>query len=203
MISRWMCLLALLTLPALAAEPKAQIEISSGGKRYTAYDGGSVDIDVGGKPVTLKVREMPFLQFSEAGLKFDYPRYFSYESDPSPPASWILDGNDVVVQVLQFDADDAADAKDLLVRIARRLKNAGSCVPKATFLKTRSGMLSGYTCDVKVINTLMHYEIYRLDASGAPRIISFQQTLAEDGSASNELLDVRNYIARILKTGSP
>ncbi len=203
MISRWTCLLALLALPALAAEPKPQIEISAGGKSYTVYDGASVDIDVGGKPITLKVREMPFLQFSEAGLKFDYPRHFSYESDPSPPASWVLDGNDVVVQVLQFDADDDADAKGLLLRIARRLKNAGSCVPSAMFLKTHDGMLNGYTCDVKVIDTSMHYEIYRLDANGAPRIISFQQTVTKDGSASKELLDVRNYIARTLKTSSP
>jgi hypothetical protein len=192
----------MLTLPALAAEPKSQIEISVGGKSYEVYDGGSVDIDVGGKPITLKVREKPFLQFSEAGLQFEYPRSFAYESDPSPPPAWILDGSNVVVQVLQFDAGDDADAKDLLVRIARRLKNSDSCVPKAIFFKTRMGTLDGYTCDVKIINTSMHYEIYRLESNGEPRMITFQQTLGEDGSA-NELLDVRNYIARTLKTSSP
>jgi len=187
------------TCGAASTEPPTQLRVEVDGKPYVTTAGTTIDADVGGHVVKLRVEELPWRRFAQAGLQFDYPRHFPWESDPSPPRNWTLDGNDAVIMVfdntvLKRKAEDLAG--DIEKAVARGAHVERS---KAVLRTDKAGTLTGVVSTMKVAGSPFSNEVFGLDKGDVSLLLVLQDSLGDDGAHSSEYIEMRKRLSATLE----
>ncbi len=199
--TRWaIALSTLLSIGAVssgfAAEPAAQLRVTLGGQELRVEAGRPVEVELDGKRVTLRVEELPYRRFAEAGIAFDYPRHLSWEAEPG---NWTLDGNSAVVMVFSAAKGEAPDPDDVLDGIEHSLKSARRAPRESILLSARSGALDGTTMTVTLVGNRLRYEAYRIEGRSHDALLVLQDTLTDSGDASAEFVALRKQLAQTLE----
>ncbi|WP_306582333.1 hypothetical protein [Dokdonella sp.] len=194
-------LAALLAAPCLAAstEPPTQVRVTVDGKAYVGNTGTTIEVDVGGRKLPLRVEELPWRHFEAGRLRFDYPRHFPWEHDPEPPRSWTLDGNNAVLMVFENvaprrSAEAQAEAIEELL-----LRGAAPRRAKAVLATAKAGPLSGVATTIKVVNYTMSNEIFVIDSGKSSWLLVLQDALTDAGEHTAEYLEMRARLSATLE----
>ncbi|HEY6943150.1 hypothetical protein [Dokdonella sp.] len=196
-----MLLAALLATPCSAAsgEPPTQLRIELDGKPYVTTAGASVEVEVGGRKATLRIDELPWRHFMQGSLQFDYPRHFPWESDPAPPRSWTLDGNDAVIMVFE-NAGPKRKPEDVAAGIENSI--APGVRPqraKAVLRTTKSGTLTGVASTLTIAGNPIANEVFALDGDDASWLLVLQDSLDGHGDHSSEYIEMRTRLSATLE----
>jgi hypothetical protein len=196
-----MLLATLLAISCSAAgnEPPTQLRVEIDGKPYVTTAGASIDADLGGRIVKLRVEELPWRRFAQAGLQFDYPRHFPWDSDPSPPRSWTLDGNDAVIMV--FDNTLAKrKAEDLAGDIEKAIARGAHIERSKAVLRTdKAGILTGVVSTMEVAGSPFSNEVFVLGKGEVSWLLVLQDALGDDGTHSSEYIEMRKRLSATLE----
>jgi hypothetical protein len=196
-----MLLATLLAISCSAAgnEPPTQLRVEIDGKPYVTTAGASIDADLGGRIVKLRVEELPWRRFAQAGLQFDYPRHFPWDSDPSPPRSWTLDGNDAVIMV--FDNTLAKrKAEDLAGDIEKAIARGAHIERSKAVLRTdKPGILTGVVSTMEVAGSPFSNEVFVLGKGEVSWLLVLQDALGDDGTHSSEYIEMRKRLSATLE----
>ncbi|MBA8886241.1 hypothetical protein FHW12_000432 [Dokdonella fugitiva] len=197
-----MLLAALFAIPCSAAsdEPPTQLRIQFDGREYVTSAGAPIEVDVGGRKARLRVDEMPWRHFVQGSLQFDYPRHFPWESDPSPPRSWTLDGNDAVIMVFEQPATQARDPEDVAAGFEKTL---GAKAPaehaKAVLRTEHAGTLTGVASTVRLATSTISHEVFALGKGDHAWLLVLQDALDEQGDHSSEYIEMRKRLSATLE----
>lgn len=197
-----MLLAALFATPCGAAsdEPPTQLRIELDGKQYVTHAGASLDVDVGGRKTKLRVDELPWRHFVQGSLQFDYPRHFPWESDPSPPRSWTLDGNDAVIMVFEQLEAKARDPEDVAAGFEKALGAKTPGERAIAVLRTeRVGALTGVASTVRLAKSTISQEVFALGKGDRAWLLILQDALDEQGDHSSEYIEMRKRLSATLE----
>lgn len=197
---RCACLVWLALLPAMlatAAEPPTRLEVEIGGQRFSVDAGQRLDVEIAGKPTHLRISELPWKQFSESGLRFEYPQHFPWEFEA--PGTWTLDGNSAVIIVVHADDGDASSPVEALEQMRRDLNKKQKSDIKPVALETAQGTLKGAALISRIASTQLRTEAYFLEGKKASFLLMLQDSLADDGSSSAEFIDMRKRLVDTLE----
>lgn len=179
-----------------AAEPAAQLQVTLDGRELRVEAGRPVEVELDGRRVTLRVDELPYRRFAEAGIAFDYPRHLSWEAEPG---NWTLDGNSAVVMVFAAAKGEAPDPDDVLDGIEQSLKSVRRAPRESILLTARSGALDGTAMTATLAGSRLRYEAYQIKGSSHDALLVLQDTLTDSGDASAEFVAMRKQLARTLE----
>jgi hypothetical protein len=180
-------------------EPPTQLRIEVDGKPYVTTAGATIDADVGGRSVKLRVEELPWRRFAQGRLQFDYPRHFPWDSDPSPPRSWTLDGNDAVIMVFE-NTLPKRKAEDLASDIEKAVARGAHVERSKAVLRTdKAGILTGVTSTMKVAGSPFSNEVFALGKGDASWLVVLQDALGDDGAHSSEYIEMRKRLSATLE----
>ena len=198
---RFSLLLATLFAASCSAavdEPPTQLRVEIDGKPYVTTAGATVDVDVGGRTVKLRVEELPWRRFALDGLRFDYPRHFPWEFDPSPPRSWTLDGNNAVIMVFD-NASARRSAEDLAGDIEKAVARGTRAErSKAVLCTDKAGTLTGTASRMTVAGSPFSNEVFVVAKGDASWLLVLQDSLDDDGDHSSEYVEMRKRLSATL-----
>lgn len=182
---------------AIAAEPPTQLEVEIGGQRFAMDAGQSRDVEINGKLTRLRVSELPWKQFSESGLRFEYPRHFPWEFEA--PGTWTLDGNSALIIVVHADDGDASSPIEALEQMHSELGKKQKPTFETISLATRHGSVKGSAATWRIASTQLRTEAYFLEGKDTSFLLMLQDSLADDGSSSAEFIDMRSRLVESLE----
>ncbi len=199
MSARIACTLALLAAATLAhaAEPPARLSVEIGGSTVEIDAGQRFDIVVDGKTQSARITELPTRRFDAAGIRFDYPRHFAWESDP--PDMWTLDGNNAVLILMRGERGDESALEDLLDSMAENLGSKRSAPYRKVFLDTRQGRIEGLESTVDVTGFDIRNEAYVLERGDVYALLILQDSSDGDAADAVEFRNMRKRIALSLE----
>ncbi|MEO7430779.1 MAG: hypothetical protein ABIR62_01820 [Dokdonella sp.] len=199
----WLIVIVLLApnlCGATSAEPRTELQVDLAGKTYTMSAGSDIQVFVDGKPQTLRITELPWRHFSEAGIRFDYPRHFPWETDPAPPASWTLDGNSAVIMVFDYGVGTVRSPEEVVDGIENAL--AVKTHPrrqKAVLLTKAAGALNGIVSTLKLASSTISNEVFVLPRANRSVVLVLQDSLDDHGEHTAEYGEMRERLAATLE----
>ena len=197
-----MLLAALIASTGSAAsdEPPTQLRVELDGRQYVTTAGAPLDVEVGGTKAKLRIDELPWRHFTQGSLQFDYPRHFPWESDPSPPRSWTLDGNDAVIMVFEQPRGHARTVDDVVAGFEESLGSTKRADRAKAVLRTeRAGTLTGVASKVRVAASTISHEVFALGKDDRAWLLVLQDALDEQGDHSSEYIEMRQRLAATLE----
>ena len=197
-----MLLAALFAAPCNAAsdEPPTQLRIELDGKQYLTTAGASLDVEVGARKASLRIDELPWRHFAQGSLQFDYPRHFPWDSDPTAPRSWTLDGNDAVIMVFEQAVGHARSADDVAAGFEKTLEPKTPPEHAKAVLRTaRVGTLTGVASTVRLATSTISHEVFALGKGDRVWLLVLQDSLDADGGHSSEYIEMRRRLSTTLE----
>jgi hypothetical protein len=181
---------------ALAAEPPAHLQVKIGDARAVIETGKLAEISVDGKRVKVLIEELPTRHFNDAGIRFEYPRHFSWEEEDG---LWTLDGNSTSVIVARGDDADPVTPEAMLDSIVEELRLKSSTERSSVVLDTRRGSVEGLATTVRIATSNIRYEAYVLEQGKAQIGLILQDTLDDARKPSAEFIDMRKRLVESLE----
>ncbi len=178
------------------AEPPARLQVKIGDARAVVETGKVAEVVVDGKPLKVLIEELPTRRFDAAGLRFDYPRNFSWEHDDE---TWTLDGSNAVVIITRGLLGGDAMAADVLDGIEDEIGAKTRGKREKVVLETSKGRIEGVAATVRVASTAIRNEAYVVGPGVRPVILLLQDTLDDAGRLSTEFTDMRRRLAATLE----
>jgi hypothetical protein len=173
-------------------EPALELVIEAGGRKVDARFDVPVEIEVGGKAVSIVVRQRPERTFSAHGLTFRYPALMGFEydgSDPSSP-SWTLDGNSAIVILTR--TEDRGEPAAILDGVVKNMLAAYKVKAEVTATSMRFAGAEHPARRIRAdMGAVLHQDIAVVPHGSARWIVIAQDTPAADGSATAESVRVR------------
>jgi len=120
-----------------------------------------------------------------ASLSFDYPRHLSFEYEKETGLkTWTLNGNSLVVTL--FELDGEIPLNTLIESIVEKFGEK-NCTVKDFKKEFGHQLTGGKRLHVNLAGTSLIIDFYALVSGDAKsRIISFQDTIKDNGDSSNE-----------------
>jgi hypothetical protein len=154
-----------------AIEPKNRFELIINGKTYQAVEGQPLTLDSTVSKPSISIKLSDRKQFAAASFFFDYPRHLSFEYEKDTGLqTWTLSGNSLVVMLFELDGQIPLNAliESMVKKFGHQLTN-------------------GERLHVKLAGTNLIIDFYALVSRDAKsRIISFQDTIKDNGDSSDE-----------------
>lgn len=191
----------LLSVACAAAEqePPTQLRITLDGKQVITTMGAKAEFEVGGRKVMMRVEELPWRQFVQGSLKFEYPRHFPWEFDASPPRTWTLDGNDATIMLIENPGEQQS-LDDFAKGFERIFKGNGTMERVDQAMKTaKVGTLHGLGMRYTIATTRMSMEAFALGKGERSWLLVLQDALGDDGKHSSEYVDMRTHLTETLE----
>jgi hypothetical protein len=189
--------LALLSALAMAGEPPTRLKVEIGGQTVLIDAGQAVDVDIDGKPTRLRIAELPWRQFAEAGLRFEYPKHFPWEYEA--PGTWSLDGNNAVIIVIRADKGDAPAPDDVLDGMQEGLELKKKPVRDTVVLATKQGRITGSAMTSRLASSRLRTEVYVLEGKSSSFVLMLQDSLDDEGKPTAEFIDMRKRLVGSLE----
>ena len=181
---------------ANAAEPPTRLMLVIDGTTVEVDAGQRFDVLVDGKERSARISEMPTRRFNEAGIRFEYPRHFSWEHDP--PDMWTLDGNNAVLILTRGQPGDDSTAEDVLDGTAKRRGKRGAAYRKID-LGTRQGRIEGLEATIEVSGIHIRNEAYVLEHGDVFALLILQDSSDGDAADAAEFQSLRKRLAATLE----
>jgi hypothetical protein len=178
-----------------AREPKLSFDVGMGTTRVRLIEGEGAIVPGNFQNPTLSITVEPQRTFSYAGLRFDYPRSFTFEADlEATTSSWTLSGNDLKLMVFRFD--ERLTIEDYVKGLVERFGANTTTRP----LQLRLGGVdyTGARLDVRLVQTDLTHEVVELPPyDGKYRILSIQDT--KKAATAAEGVYARALLARTFR----
>lgn len=184
-------LLALFALSAVAladdesVEPPLQYKLTVGGKSQQVSENKPFEIGaVGpGEKAVLSVEDQRV--FAYRGVRFPYPRYFTFEADVTDPEnpSWTLSGTDLTIMLFAFG--DKLTPQQFAENLAAKF-GSGTKISKVE-MKLGGQTYAGVAVDATIAGQRMLVQILSLPSSPAQSmLLMLQDAASDDGKHSAE-----------------
>ncbi len=168
-----------------AMEPKNRFEITIDGKTYPVVEGQLLKLESTLSKPSISVKLSDRKKFEAASLSFDYPKHLSFEYEKDSGVTvWTLNGNSLVITLFDIDAKVA-----LATLVEPMVKKFGrkNCTIEDFKKDFGHQMTNGKRLHVKLAGTNMIIEFYEINSGDAKsRIMSFQDTIKDNGESSDE-----------------
>jgi hypothetical protein len=168
-----------------AIEPKNRFEITINGKTYDAIEGQPLTLDSMVSKPSISIKLSDRKRFAAASLYFDYPRHLSFEYEKSAGLkTWTLSGNKLVVTL--FERNGQIPLNALIESIVTRFGKE-NCTVEGFKKEFGHQLTNGVRLHVNLAGTNLIIDYYALLSSEAKsRIISFQDTINDNGNTTDE-----------------
>lgn len=166
-------------------ETTSLFEVQVDADTYTVEEGSTLDIDGKLKDPKISIKLLDIKRFNAGNISFEYPSNFSFEYEESEGyKNWTLDGNDFVIMI--FDVEGKTTVKEFIDNMIIQFGEE-NCITKT--IKSRLGekIINGIQLAVELAGHRLTIDFYKYSTSeNNSRYIAFQDTLEEDGTATNE-----------------
>ena len=176
--------LALTTCVAQQSASKTSYTLIINKKEYKITEGEDLKLNLklDNPIVSIKSNDK---EFSNEFVSFSYPHNFSEEVDNDEGfKSWTLDGDNLVITVYDLDLEDG-----LAPFVQELINNFGveNCSSKESSMTLGTKTFTGKKIEVTLVNQKLTIDFLSLPSiEGKTRILSLQDSLSEDGTASKE-----------------
>lgn len=183
-------------------EPSLVFYFDVGGKRVpleldTPF---STQILGGAKAATLRLE--PHREFAYAGLRFQYPREYTFEAKVDSPkvATWTLSGNACTLMVHRYRAESNAEALQRSV-VDEILKAFGPSKKKESpvQLALRDTTLRGIRIDVELATAQIQQDVYAFRSGSNVTVLIVQDALGEDGKSTVDRVRTEKLLRESLR----
>ena len=169
-------------------EPPLKYSVKVGNETATLFEGVPVRIDGTFTNPTVAIIPDSSRVFPYQGVKFRYPKTFTFEADVDDPASktWVLSGNDIKItySVYQGTLSTKDFADSMLDQFGRE---NSEIVDKQATITLGQEKLSGISLRTTLAGHKMQIDIYSVPSRGSEtRILMFQDSLDDSGNRSEE-----------------
>lgn len=175
-----------------AQEPRLSFNVAVGSTRVRVVEGETAAVPGNFQNPAVSVTVEPQRTFTYAGLRFDYPRSFTFEADlDGGTSSWTLSGNDLKIMVFRFD--ERVSTEEYVQELVKRFGPTTTTAPMQ--LRLGNADYPGTRLDVRVVKTELVYEVVGLPQyEGKYRILAIQ----DNKKAANvpEGVNARALLAR-------
>jgi hypothetical protein len=155
-----------------AQEPKLSFNVGVAGTRVRVVEGEAAAVPGTFQNPAISIAVEPQRTFTYAGMRFDYPRNFTFEADlEGASSSWTLSGNDLKIMVFRFD--ERVSTEDYVKELVKRFGPTTTTAP----MQLRLGGVDypGTRLDVRLVQTDLIYQVVGLPRyEGKDRIIAIQ-----------------------------
>jgi hypothetical protein len=194
-MNRFVCpslLLVLISTVAFAQdeskEPPQSFVVKLGDQSLTVVEGEATKLAGSFTNPQVTITPEPYRVFPYQGLRFQYPRTFSFEADLADPAekSWTLSGNDVKIMFFSLDAKltPTAFADSVLEQFDRSKSKVLDPNAKLTL---GAHAVTGVKLQLTVATHKMTQEAYAIPTlRGKTRLLVLQDNPDERGNHSAE-----------------
>lgn len=184
--------------PDEAKEPPIQYTLSVGDKSIKLTEGQDVRLEGSFTNPQVSLRAEPYREFSAQGIKFQYPRGFTFEADLSDPASksWTLSGTSCTLML--FVMNEKITAEEFSQVMIRQFgqQNCRVADPKAE-LTLGKEKLTGIGLRIKVATTQLSQDIYLISSQpGLSRMMIVQDSLDDQGNPSPDRKTTLEVLAK-------
>jgi hypothetical protein len=143
----------------------------------------NLDLTASKPSISIKLSDRK--KFEAASLSFDYPRHLSFEFEKDAGLkTWTLNGNSLVVTL--FELDGQIPLNTLIESMVNKFGKR-NCTVEDFKKEFGHQLTSGKRLHVKLAGTNLTIDFYALASGDAKsRIISFQDTIKDNGDPSDE-----------------
>jgi hypothetical protein len=168
-----------------AIEPKNRFEVIVNGKTYQAEEGQPLTLDSTVAKPSIFIILSDRKRFDAASLSFDYPRHLSFEYEKSTGLkTWSLNGKNLVITLYELDA--RVPLNTLMESMVEKF-GKNNCTLEDFKKEFGHQLTNGKRLHVKLAGVKIIMDFYDLAPGGdKSRIISFQDTIKDNGDPSDE-----------------
>lgn len=175
-------------------EPLMNLDIFINGEKFQIKDGDTLNVSNN----QIIVKSSDFMTFDFGVLSFDYPKYFafSFEQDFAYK-NWSLDGKDFIIMYFEIDAEAELDMiiKEMVKKFGKK-----NCVVSDIQSKIGELNLKGQRINIELLGQKLTYDIYKLESNDfKSHFIAFQDSKKDDGTVSDESIEVMNVINKTIR----
>jgi hypothetical protein len=170
-------------------EPPELFFLELGGKRVPIELGKPFQTDALGEARTATLRVEPYRVFQYAGLRFHYPREYTFEADFQTPlvALWTLSGTNCTIMVQRFNGQkDHEEALETLHKEMLALYKGNKVNQTPVKLSVKGKELVGKRLEVHLAGALLWQDLYSLPSGNDSIVLILQDLPQEGGKPSND-----------------
>ncbi|MEZ5022203.1 MAG: hypothetical protein R2728_02875 [Chitinophagales bacterium] len=172
-------------LQAQTEEPKTKLILNINGVEYKIRRGEELKLDETIENPVLSISLAENKTLDAGAFVFDYPKHFNYGYDESYALkNWTLDGSDFVVMC--FEMTFPTPLTDFVNEMVNQFGKK-NCVVSNSEMKLGNQIIEGKRIDVSLIGQKLSIDFLEIkSADRISRFIAFQDTLDENGAATEE-----------------
>jgi hypothetical protein len=171
-----------------AKEPPQKFTVNLGDQSVKVLEGESVKLTGSFTNPQLTIKPDPYRVFPYQGLRFQYPRSFSFEADLTGPGekNWTLSGNDVRIMLFVFD--ERTTVAEFAEGVISELGKANCKIVDANAkLKLGTIEITGVKLHMTISTHGVTQDIYSIPTPRPKtRLLVFQDSPDENGNRSAE-----------------
>ncbi len=171
-----------------SVEPPLQYQLKLGDKTQSISEGVSATFEGSYTNPSATLEVAPERVFPYGGIRFNYPRHYTFEADFTSPEIkiWTVSGNNF--KIMYFVSDQELTAEALLEGMAGQLGQSSSQVERSPASLPISGQtLAGTRGTIQIAIQKLTNDAFTLPSqSGKSRVLLFQDALKDSGAASDE-----------------
>ncbi len=151
----------------------------------------------------MKLLVQPTRRFAAASVEFDYSRHMSFEvyrDDPNVTI-WSLTGNDVLIMVQKYARSDLRVLLNAVVGGTADYYGDAEVEQSRTSIELSGMTAKGHRLSVVIAGTHLRQDFFPVQLRDASLVLMLQDTLDDDGSASEEGKKARDLLLKTFKIG--
>ncbi len=183
-------------------EPPQLFFLEVGGKRIQVELDKPLDTATlgGAKSVTLRVE--PYRVFPYGGVKFHYPREYTFEADFSTPgvSLWTLSGSDCKIMIQRYQ--DQPNHQATLATFKKQLLatyKANKPKESAVKLKLKDAVVDGQRIELALFGSALQQDVYSFQSGKEAVLLVVQDSPKENGSPSADRIRAEKLLSDTLQ----
>ena len=184
-------------------EPAESYSLSVDGKSVPLVLGEEVELQVGAERAKVRLEVAPLRTFPYGGVRFSYPRYFTFEAKPleDPKGDqWTLSGRNASILILRAEAMDL-ETEALMQEIRSQYPNV-TTEAEASSLKLGGTSYTGARLELRIEQVRVEMSFYSIPMQRGSLVLALQDAL-EDGAHSSEWTELLELFDRSFSIERP
>ena len=153
---------------------------------------------IGGNEVKMKLIARPHRLFEAGGVRFKYPRRFTFEYEKDEDVTtWAFEGPSTTLMLMRFEKEDP---KALLKRMEDEFAQIGPNTKRSdTKLAVGKRVFAGRRLDLRVAGESLRQDLFAFNAGGATYLLMVQDSLTDDGKQTAETRAALELLGKTLE----
>ena len=172
-------------------EPALTFSLTVGDQTVAVAEGEPTQLDGEFVDPSVTLHIDPYRTFNLRGVRFDYPRHFTWEADLTDPnvAIWTLSGS--TFKIMFFAFHDSTTAADIVASLEANFTDQGAEVKQEPCkIMLEGNPIDGTQLDLTLVGNKLVDQVYGLPGAGTmSRLVIFQDTPNENGQPSDEAVE--------------